>query len=125
MTRIDLNSKTRNFTSNVGAAGYVRRQIHFLPTHGFCSLATSTNLRRSLQRRSQNKIVSMLRTVSCNGIRSINISPEVEVCLRSIQAKLYPLGICSLFSHSNLAHANQTHDWRIYADFTQILIQRS
>jgi hypothetical protein len=50
---------------------------------------------------------------------------EVEACLRAVQPKLYHLGIRSSISHSNLAHANHTRDWRIYADFAQILIQRA
>jgi len=50
---------------------------------------------------------------------------EIETCLRAVQAKLYHLGIHSSISHSNLAHANNTRDWRIYADFAQILIQRA
>jgi IS4 transposase len=40
-----------------------------------------------------------------------------------VQPKLYHLGIRSSISHSNLAHANNTRDWRIYADFAQLLIQ--
>lgn len=50
---------------------------------------------------------------------------EIETCLRAVQPKLYHLGIQSLVSHSNLAHANHTRDWRIYADFAQILIRRA
>jgi len=50
---------------------------------------------------------------------------EVETCLRAVQSKLYHLGIRSSISHSNLAHANNTRDWRIYADFAQLLIQRA
>ena len=50
---------------------------------------------------------------------------EVEVCLRAVPSKLYHLGIISSVSHSNLAHANQIRDWRIYADFAQILVQRA
>jgi hypothetical protein len=50
---------------------------------------------------------------------------EVETCLRAVQPKLYHLGIRSSISHSNLAHANNTRDWRIYADFAQLLIQRA
>jgi len=48
---------------------------------------------------------------------------EIEACLRAVQPKLYHLGIRSSISHSNLAHANNTRDWRIYADFAQVLIQ--
>ena len=50
---------------------------------------------------------------------------EVEACLRAVKPKLYHLGIRSSISHSNLAHANNNRDWRIYADFAQILIQRA
>jgi hypothetical protein len=50
---------------------------------------------------------------------------EVEACLRAVNSKLYHLGIHSSISHSNLAHANHQRDWRIYADFAQILIQRA
>jgi len=50
---------------------------------------------------------------------------EVEACLRAVQPKLYHIGIHSSISHSNMAHANQTRDWRIYADFAQILIYRA
>lgn len=50
---------------------------------------------------------------------------EIEACLRAIQPKLYHIGIHSTLSHSNLAHANQHRDWRIYADFAQILIHRA
>lgn len=50
---------------------------------------------------------------------------EVEACLRVVRPKLYHMGIHSTISHSNLAHANHQRDWRIYADFAQILIQRA
>lgn len=50
---------------------------------------------------------------------------EVEACLRAVPSKLYHMGIRSTVSHSNLAHANNNRDWRIYADFAQILIQKA
>jgi hypothetical protein len=50
---------------------------------------------------------------------------EVEACLRAVESKLYHMGIHSTISHSNLAHANNQRDWRIYADFAQILIQKA
>jgi hypothetical protein len=42
--------------------------------------------------------------------------------LRSVAGKLYHLGIRGGVSRNNLAHANQVRDWRIYADFAQVLI---
>lgn len=50
---------------------------------------------------------------------------EVEARLRVVKSRLYHMGIQSLISHSNLTHANHQRDWRIYADFAQILIQRA
>jgi hypothetical protein len=50
---------------------------------------------------------------------------EIETCLRAVNTKLYHMGIRSTICHSNLAHANNQRDWRIYADFAQVLIQRA
>ena len=47
---------------------------------------------------------------------------DIEVCLRGNQTKLYHMGIRSRTSRSTLADANENRDWRIYADFAQILI---
>jgi len=47
---------------------------------------------------------------------------DIEVCLRGNQPKLYHMGIRSGISRSTLADANENRDWRIYADFAQILI---
>src|SRR5437773_3061354 len=47
---------------------------------------------------------------------------DIEACLRAQQTKLYHLGIRGQVSRNTLAHANSVRDWRIYADFAQILI---
>lgn len=47
---------------------------------------------------------------------------DIVSCLRAMQNKLYHLGIRSKVSRSTLAEANEIRDWRIYADFAQILI---
>ena len=47
---------------------------------------------------------------------------DIEVCLRSVQPKLYHVGFRGKVSRSTLADADQAHDWRIYADFAQTLI---
>ena len=47
---------------------------------------------------------------------------DIESCLRSMQNKLYHMGIRSKVSRSTLADANEKRDWRIYADFAQVLI---
>lgn len=47
---------------------------------------------------------------------------DIEACLRSAPTKLYHMGIRGNVSRNTLAHANETRDWRIYADFAQTLI---
>jgi len=47
---------------------------------------------------------------------------DIEACLRVIQPKLYHMGFRGKVSRNTLAHANQVRDWRIYADFAQVLI---
>ena len=50
---------------------------------------------------------------------------DIEACLRSMQNKLYHMGIRGRVSRNTLAHANETRDWRIYADFAQVLIHQA
>lgn len=50
---------------------------------------------------------------------------DIETCLRSMQNKLYHMGIRGNVAKSTLADANETRDWRIYADFCQVLIARA
>jgi len=47
---------------------------------------------------------------------------DIEACLRSVGRKLYHMGLRSKVSRTTLADANERHDWRIYADFAQVLI---
>ncbi len=48
---------------------------------------------------------------------------DIETCLRAHARQLYHMGFRGRVSRNNLAHANQQRDWRIYADFAQILIR--
>ncbi len=48
---------------------------------------------------------------------------DIEACLRSLGGKLYHMGFRSRVARSTLADANDTHDWRIFADFAQVLIR--
>jgi hypothetical protein len=50
---------------------------------------------------------------------------DIEACLRASPDKLYHMGIRGKVSRSTLADANERHDWRIFADFAQILITRA
>ena len=50
---------------------------------------------------------------------------DIETCLRAVGPKLYHAGFRGQVSRSTLADANRVHDWRIYADFAQVLIRRA
>jgi hypothetical protein len=47
---------------------------------------------------------------------------DIEACLRAHSAKLYHLGIRGRVSRSTLADANESRDWRLYAEFAHSLI---
>jgi len=47
---------------------------------------------------------------------------DIEACLRALSSKLYHMGFRGKVSRSTLADANEAHDWRIFADFAQVLI---
>jgi len=47
---------------------------------------------------------------------------DIEACLRAVSSRCYHMGIRGNVARNTLAHANETRDWRIYADFAQFLI---
>jgi len=47
---------------------------------------------------------------------------DIQACLRVAQPKLYHMGFRGKVSRNTLANANHVRDWRIYADFAQVLI---
>jgi hypothetical protein len=50
---------------------------------------------------------------------------DIETCLSAQASKLYHLGFRNPFRRSTLADANETRDWRIYAEFAQRLIAQA
>jgi hypothetical protein len=50
---------------------------------------------------------------------------DIQACLRAMQTKLYHMGIRGHIAKSTLADANENRDWRIYADFAQVLIAKA
>jgi len=47
---------------------------------------------------------------------------DIVACLQAADRRLYHMGIRGSVSRSTLADANESRDWRIYADFAQVLI---
>lgn len=50
---------------------------------------------------------------------------DIEACLSAQSAKLYHMGFRGPIRRSTLADANETRDWRIYAEFAQRLIAQA
>jgi hypothetical protein len=50
---------------------------------------------------------------------------DIEVCLSANHHHLYHMGIRQGFLRSNLAHANETRDWRIFRDVALVLLERA
>jgi hypothetical protein len=48
---------------------------------------------------------------------------DIEACLRAQPAKLYHMGLRGKVSRSALADANESRDWRIFAEFAHALIR--
>ena len=85
-------------------------------------------MRGTLQRRLSTTRLLLLGPVPVHGVRAVHLSRKSER-YRSLSARLarqavshgHPRGV----SRSTLADANERHDWRIFADFAQILIARA
>ena len=50
---------------------------------------------------------------------------DIEVCLSAQSTKLYHMGFRHEIKRATLADANETRDWRIYAEFAQCLIAQA
>ena len=91
----------------------------FLPLHQFrkCVLRSHGNHRvRSFSCLDQFFCMAFAQLTYRDSLR------DIEACLRAIGTRRYHMGIRGNVARNTLAHANETRDWRIYADFAQILI---
>jgi transposase len=48
---------------------------------------------------------------------------DIELCLSGVKNKLYHCGIRSMIARSTIARANETRNWKMYADFATGLIK--
>ena len=96
--------------------------MEFLPLHEFRQCV------RRYQGDYKTKSFSCLDQFLCMGFAQMTYREslrDIETCLRSMHSKLYHMGIRGKVSRNTLAHANEVRDWRIYADFAQVLIHRA
>ena len=93
--------------------------IDFLPMHRFRQCVNRYDGNRHM------KSFSCFDQFLCMAFAQLSYREslrDIESCLRAMQNKLYHLGIRSHVSRSTLADANEKRDWRIFADFAQVLI---
>lgn len=93
--------------------------MDYLPTYEFqkCVARYSGDYRsRSLSCHDQFRAMAFAQLTYRESLR------DIETCLRSVSGKLYHMGFRSTIARSTLADANESRDWRIYADFAQTLI---
>lgn len=93
--------------------------IDFLPTHEFhkCVQRYQGNRRmRKFSCRDQYLCMAFAQLTYRQSLR------DIETCLRAMQSKLYHAGFRSTVARNTLAKSNENRDWRIYADFAQVLI---
>ena len=79
----------------------------------------------ALPRRFLSEKFLLLGSVSCDGIRPADLSgkPPRHRDVPAFDARqLYHMGFRGRVARSTLADANESRDWRIYADFAQVLI---
>jgi transposase len=96
--------------------------MDFLPRHDFdaCVNRYNGNRRpRGFSCRDQFLCLTFAQLTFRESLR------DIETCLRAFQSKLYHAGFRGNVSRSTLADANRAHDWRIFADFAQVLIGRA
>jgi hypothetical protein len=93
--------------------------MEFLPMHDFRKCVARYN--------GNHKIISFscLDQFLCMAFAQLTYREslrDIETCLRAMQSKLYHMGIRGGIARNTLANANEQRDWRIYADFAQVLI---
>jgi len=96
--------------------------MSFLPLHSF---------RRCVARYGGNRKVKRFTCMDqflCMAFAQLTYREslrDIETCLRVMQPKLYHMGFRGRIARSTLADANENRDWRIYADFAQVLIAQA
>jgi len=96
--------------------------IDFLPIHAFRKCVQKYNGQSLVRRFScwdQFLCMAFAQLTYRESLR------DIEVCLRAVQGKLYHLGFRGHIARSTLADANEQRDYRIFADFAQVVIHQA
>ena len=108
----------KGWTMNVGQLIF-SQFIELLPRHEFakCVARYRGNYRaRRFRCWDQLLVMAFAQLTFRESLR------DIETCLRAMPQKLYHAGIRSTVARATLADANESRDWRIWADFAAVLI---
>jgi hypothetical protein len=85
---------------------------------------TDPDAQRSIQARVPPSSTPCVVETTAQKLRNycLTLQPSCEACLAAQTAKLYHMGFREPVRRSTLADANESRDWRIYAEFAQRLI---
>src|SRR5665213_3413384 len=111
-----------------GGPGHEHRQDAIRAADGFSAVEHIRSDCCALQWQPRGADAALRRTVSGDGISQITYREslrDIEACLSAQSAKLYHMGLPGPIRRSTLADANETRNWRIYAEFAQRLIAQA
>ena len=94
--------------------------MDFIPTHEFRRCVDHYHGNRKVSRFSCWNQFLCMAFAQRMGRESLR---DIETCLRALGSRLYHLGLRNQVARSTLADANETRDYRIYADLARVLIQ--
>ncbi|MBM4048323.1 MAG: DUF4372 domain-containing protein [Planctomycetes bacterium] len=94
--------------------------MDFCPLHEF---ATCVRRYRGHYRVREFSCLDQFLTMTFAQLTGRESLRDIEVCLRALSFKLYHAGFRGKDSRRTLADANEKRDWRIYADFAQVLLR--
>jgi hypothetical protein len=94
--------------------------MDFIPAHEFCRCVDRYQGNRKVSRLSCWSQFLCMVYAQLTGRDSLR---DIEICLRALGSRLYHLGLRGSVARSTLADANETRDYRIFADLAQALIQ--
>ena len=106
---------------NTGKTLFAQR-MDFLPWSTFDRIVARYNGNRAVRMlpcAAQYQVMAFAQITYRESLR------DIEVCLSAQSAKLYHMGLRGPIRRSTLADANETRDWRIYAEFGQRLIAQA
>ena len=96
--------------------------LDFLPRYEFDKCVARYRGDRRIRRLSTYEQLLILLFAQLTYRESLR---DIENCLGALGSRLYHSGLRQAPSRSTLAEANEKRDWRIFADFAQVLIRRA